>query len=199
MDDVKAELAALRQRISDLEARLAGRTELEGDDHHPTRRGLLAGVVAAVAGGAALASASPAEAANGQPIVLGSSGNTATAPTGTAFIGTPGSGGYCIGATDNGLNAFPQSAAIAGHTRGNFGNGVLGYDNSPNAGGTGVIGWSINGAGVLGVTEADRPDTYGVYRYQYRPRRPGNSQGGESQQHWGTSRQHSPPLERLSR
>jgi hypothetical protein len=164
MDEIRQELAALRALVEEQRNEIAqikaGSVRREhGDDSSPTRRQLLMGAAAAVVGGAAAATVAPAEAANGQAMVLGSTGNSASAPTGTAFIGSPGTRGYCLGATDNGLGEFPSSAAIAGHTRGNFRNAVLGYDASNNKG---VFGWSVNGWGVHGYSETGQ---YGVYAY----------------------------------
>jgi hypothetical protein len=158
MDDLRQELAELRarvieqqQQISELKSAVAKdkETETARDDGHPTRRGVLAGVAAAVAGGAVLTSASPAEAAD---LVLGSTSNTATLATGLAFTGDA-SGSYGIGVTDHGLDSFNKSAAIAGHTQGNFECAVLGYDTSAEGryavyGQTNVAGVAVLGLGI---------------------------------------------------
>jgi hypothetical protein len=156
-DPLRVELAQLRalverqqQRISDLESRSGTHVEAGHSSDHTTRRALLAGAAAAISGAAVLASSSPAEAAD---LVLGSTANAATQPTGLAFMGTVGSQTYGLGATDHGLESFPQSAAVAGHTQGNFATGVLGYDAAPASDpAVGVWGISSNGIGVVGVS-----------------------------------------------
>ena len=168
MDEVRAELAALRNRIAVLESQITGAPEPGQAGDTPTRRGLLAGAVAAMAGGAALAAASPAKAANGQPLVLGSAANTATLPTGMAFTGSVVGQGYGIGITDQGLNAFAESAAIAGHTRGNFTNGILGYDTGTRTSTAGVTGYTNIGYGIYGAALGTTGSSTGATGIGYR-------------------------------
>ena len=106
--------------------------------------GLAVGAATAGVAAAALGPAGPAAAANGQPLVLGFVGNTATAPTGLAANHL----GYGIGCTDRGLNAPPSDlgGAIFGHTKGNYHGGVLGY--SEDADQVGVVGISAGGRAV---------------------------------------------------
>jgi hypothetical protein len=87
--------------------------------------------------GATMAAATPADAANGDPLALGSSFNAASASTGLAVSGS--TAGYGIGVTDNGLNSLPYSGtALFGHAKSvNFSTGVLGYV-EPGASGTAV-------------------------------------------------------------
>jgi hypothetical protein len=85
-------------------------------------------------------------------LVLGSTSNTATLATGLAFTGDA-SGSYGIGVTDHGLDSFNKSAAIAGHTQGNFECAVLGYDTSAEGryavyGQTNVAGVAVLGLGI---------------------------------------------------
>lgn len=87
----------------------------------PSRRAALRllGAAAAGAAAAAVAGSGRADAANGDPLVLGSVANVATLPTGTAMSsGTLQN--YGLGVTDNGLviptpSNGPQNAAILGH------------------------------------------------------------------------------------
>jgi hypothetical protein len=127
-----------------------------------SRRGLLRGAGALAAGGLGLAaadsvlSAGPAAANNGDSIVLGYTDNTATAPTGIAVTQSASAGVYAFGVTDAGLNAFPDSGAIAGHTKSTYSAAILGYAETN---GRGVQGISQNGSGVYGKSEA----SIGVY------------------------------------
>jgi hypothetical protein len=139
-EDLRAEIATLRAELAALRAELQDRREPGEDataahapvESHPNRRQLLR-LAAAGAGGFGLAqvmAAPPAAATNGQALVLGSSGNTATLPTGVAVLGNL--AGYGIGATDNGANSVPIPSAIFGHARGfgasyNFSAGVCGF------------------------------------------------------------------------
>ncbi|MCU1452175.1 MAG: hypothetical protein JWN46_321 [Acidimicrobiales bacterium] len=84
-----------------------------------SRRRLLAGGATAAAAGAAglVAGARPAAAASGSALVLGTSGNLATSPTGTEVDGTgiP----YGFGVTDNGYGgAALNKGALFGHAKG---------------------------------------------------------------------------------
>lgn len=165
MDDLRQELAELRALVTEQQQQITALKSLVAkdkeeaparDDDYPTRRGVLAGVAAAVAGGAVLTSTSPAAAAD---LLLGSTSNTSATATGLVFTGDT-SGSYGIGVTDHGLNAFARSAALAGHTQGNFDCAVFGYDTST-AGASGVWGQS-NGPGV-GVSGAGiSPGSKGV-------------------------------------
>lgn len=99
-------------------------------------------------------------------------GYTVTAPSGIAMVSTQGKspGGYSFGVTDNGLNAFPASGAIAAHTKDTFNAAILGFAQSSsnpianrNSGvrgianglGAGVYGTGGYGPGVFGDGEAD--------------------------------------------
>ena len=159
MDDLRQELAALRaivdrqqQRIADLESRMSPAIESDREEGATTRRGLLAGAAAAVAGSAMLASARPAEAANGGALLMGSYNNIETAPCALSYKGVASISGtiYGLGVVDQTLDTFSSSAGIAGHTGGSFEAGTLGYDNSASPGKVGVSGISKNGYGVFG-------------------------------------------------
>ena len=159
MDDLRQELAALRaivdrqqQRIADLESEKHPTIESDREDGVTTRRSLLAGAAAAVAGGAMLASARPAEAANGGPLLMGDYNNVETAPCALSYKGGASTSGmiYGLGVVDQTLDTFSVSAGVAGHTGGSFEAGTLGYDNSASPGKVGVMGDSKNGYGVFG-------------------------------------------------
>jgi hypothetical protein len=159
MDDVRLELAELRaiverqqQRIAELGGQPPRTVESDPGNAPTTRRGLLAGAAAAVAGGAMLTSGGRAEAANTDPLVLGSATNTASSATSLRLTEVIGGGTAGIGVADITLNSFPYTAALAGHTKGNLSAGVFGYDNSASPGGQyGVLGASINGYAVTGL------------------------------------------------
>lgn len=110
-------------------------------------------LAAAGAGGfglAQVAAAPPAVADNGQAVILGSAGNTATSATGVAVLGNLAAYGFA--ATDNGANSVPLPSAIFGHARGyggpsNFSTGVLGFAEQDSF--YGVVGDSVR-CGVLG-------------------------------------------------
>lgn len=155
---LQAELAKLRAEVRDraapgAESTSAAAARAKERAKEPNRRQLLS-LVAAGAGGLGLgqvAAASPAAADNGQALILGSSGNTATLPTGVAVLGNQ--AGYGIGATDNGAGSVPIPSAIFGHARGfgganNFSAGVLGFAEQDSF--YGVVGDSVR-CGVNGI------------------------------------------------
>lgn len=115
--------------------------------------------MAATAGG--LVGAQPALAGSDGDLTLGSSVNSAGAPTGLSVAGNTSK--YGIGVTDNGLSSHPnwQSAALFGHAHNaNFQAGVLGYsDNGTN----GVVGISdpIDNTSQPGVQGIGQPGVYG--------------------------------------
>jgi hypothetical protein len=165
MDDGRLELAELRaivecqqQRIIELERQAPRAVESDPGSAPTTRRGLLAGAAAAVAGGAMLASGGRADAAD-NPLLLGVT-NTAGSATSLRLTTAVASGTAGIGVADVALEAFPFKAALAGHTQGNLSAGVLGYDNSPPDGRAGVVGMSTNGTGVIGF--GTEPSATGV-------------------------------------
>jgi hypothetical protein len=179
----RAEWEALKAQVAELANAATAGHQHEGRreraDGVVDRRGLLrqgamlaAGAVAG--GGAAMVvGASPAAAANGANLVLGSGSNTASAATGLEVTGT--SSVYGIGVTDNGLGSIStlSAGAILGHAQADsFMNAVAGYaqsyatavlgtaDQGPaivgtSNGGNGVSGTSQTEVGVLGVTYAD--------------------------------------------
>lgn len=162
MDDLRQELAELRaivgeqqREISELKSRIAGEAESYLAGGYPTRRGLLAGVAAAIAGGAALTPGSSAQAANGQALIVGSYNNNETLPCALTYAGpAAGNNGkiYGFGVVDRTLDRFTFPAGIAGHTAGSFEAGVLGEDGSVAPGKVGVVGMSDYGNGVSGVS-----------------------------------------------
>jgi hypothetical protein len=153
--ELVARLEALEREVEDLRAQLAARSpdpEPErpgaGDAGPLSRRGLLTAAAGAAVGGvaAAVGTAAPAAAANGDPIIIGSVSNTSLLPTGLAAN----TSGYGIGCTDNGLNALPfgLGGAMFGHTRSvDFYAGVLGYAEGAD-GEVGVAGISQTGRAV---------------------------------------------------
>ncbi|HMJ79070.1 MAG TPA: hypothetical protein VK507_24000 [Iamia sp.] len=157
-DAVVAQLAAMEARLRAVEHRAAAPPSRPAPPEPPgpqpaigRRRALvgLAGAAAARAA-AAVASSSPAAAANDDPLVLGSSGNTASAATGLAVTGTLRS--YGIGVTDNGLAQYSEHAAVLGHAKGQaFGNGVHGLGTG---GATGVRANSETGYAIRAVAFA---------------------------------------------
>lgn len=112
---------------------------------HPrpvSRRGMIA-AVAGAAGGALLATATPAAAANGQPMLLGQA-NTATTTTAvTAYA----------------VNALQGTSGFG------VGRGVYGWATAPYGQSSGVMGESNSnfGTGVTAVATHDTGSTYGLY------------------------------------
>jgi hypothetical protein len=121
------------------------------------RRGLLAAAWAAAAGLLLRATTTPVEAANGDPVLAGSSANSATNET---WISCSGTGrnifGYSTGA--NGLSG------VQGWCNGSTGSGVLGtsYNNSGVSFGVQGISDSPAGTGVYGRTNNSAGNTNGV-------------------------------------
>src|SRR5690242_9136214 len=139
-------LDALERENATLRAEMAGLSrELSEDPARVSRRGALRLGAAAVAGAAAtaggLVGAQPALAGSDGDLALGSSSNSAGAPTGLSVSGTTSK--YGIGVTDNGLGVYPNttpSGALFGHAHNaNFQSGVVGYSDS---GMSGVVGRS---------------------------------------------------------
>lgn len=110
LDDLLRRVAALEATGPDAATVLAPSRPLG-------RRAAIAGLAGAAVVGTvgAVTSAAPAAAANGDPLVLGSVSNQATAATGLAVTGL--GRGYGIGATDNGYSGVTNSAALFGHAR----------------------------------------------------------------------------------
>jgi hypothetical protein len=157
-EELRAEIASLRAELAALRAAVRDRgtpdeNPVPQQESQPNRRQLLR-LAAAGAGGFGLAqvmTASPATAANNDPIVLGSVVNSATLATGVSFMGSQCA--YGIGATDNGANSIPLPSALFGHAKGflggtNFSTGVLGV--AVQNGFYGVVGDSVR-CGVRGV------------------------------------------------
>ena len=117
-----------------------------------SRRGVLAAALGGVAALAAQALGRPssAAAANGEALTVGQT-KSGTAPTALATTQNYSAGIYAFGVTDKGINAFPQSATIAAHTKDTYGAAVLGYAES---GYVGVVGRSQSGSGVHGFSTA---------------------------------------------
>src|SRR5581483_7681103 len=143
----RAETARLARELEGVKASgAAGALGVQGDDQAAavSRRAMLRLGVAAAAGAAATAGglvrAQPAFAGSDGDLTLGSTVNSAGAPTGLSVSGSTSK--YGIGVTDNGLSSYPseQAAALFGHAHdANFQAGVLGYsDNGMN----GVVGVS---------------------------------------------------------
>ncbi len=156
----RAEWEAMEARLAAMERRLAGghasASSDQPGDGRTDRRGLLKHgamlAAGAVAGGAVAMAAggSPAEAANGASLVLGSVGNGATVATGLEVTGSEVI--YGIGVTDNGLGSITEATAgaVLGHAKNEaFQNGVAGYAQN---GAIGVLGTSDTGFGVSGVS-----------------------------------------------
>lgn len=122
----REDLDALIARVAQLEARLdpAGATSESSPDHQEPsgrvgRRAAMKMAGAAGVGAAVTAlTATPAAAANGDPVVMGQTSNSATAPTGIAVSGR--NRAYGFGVTDNGLATVPSDRpAVLAHTKGN--------------------------------------------------------------------------------
>jgi hypothetical protein len=129
LDGLRAELARVRTQVAALES---GERTTAPPSAPEGRRAFLrraaiagAGAIGAVAAGTVVAD--PVAADNNQPLVLGSSSNTASLPTGLAVTGS--ANAYGIGVTDNGLTSLPAGVggALFGHTKGQFPAGVYGY------------------------------------------------------------------------
>lgn len=141
----------------------------EQEIEHPerattSRRAVLAGIGGAVAAaGAGLVTGRPAEAANGDALVLGqtSSANARTSlvasvpGTGEAAlqVENPGSSGSAIVATGSGVGVRATGGhGVIGSSHYVLGAGLLGEDLSGNVFGRGVIGVSQNGWGVVAIS-----------------------------------------------
>jgi hypothetical protein len=157
----RRDLDDLLARVADLETREGSGPVSDGDGDRGRigRRAAILGLAgAATAGIASLVTASPAAAANGQALVLGSVTNGATLPTGLTVTGTGKS--YGIGVTDNGLASFEGSAAILAHAKDQaFQVGVFALAEGSAYGitaqsdtGSAIFGDSTGGTGVLGLT-----------------------------------------------
>ncbi len=124
-----------------------------------SRRGILA---AAVGGAAALAAnalgrPTPSSAANGEAVTVGQT-KTGTSPTALVVTQNQSPGIYGFAVTDKGVNALPDSAAIAGHAKDTYGSAVLGFGQ---AGRNGVLGY-VDGSGI-GVAGIAENAGYGLY------------------------------------
>ena len=169
----RAETARLARELEGLKASAtavpAGDLGVQVDDRDHaagvSRRAMLRLGVAAAAGAAATAGglvrAQPVFAGSDGDLTLGSSVNSAGAPTGLSVSGSTSK--YGIGVTDNGLSSYPneQAAALFSHAHNaNFQAGVLGYsDNGVN----GVVGVSgpIDSTSRPGVQGIGQPGVYG--------------------------------------
>src|SRR5438270_8560993 len=102
-----SEVRASASRLQDGEGPAAG---LGDDGAEVSRRGMLRLGAAAAAGAAAtaggLVGAQPALAGSDGDLTLGSSVNSAGAPTGLSVLGNTSK--YGIGVTDNGLSSYPN-------------------------------------------------------------------------------------------
>src|SRR5262245_56531071 len=108
----EAELRVLRarDRLTSPEARATS-------DRRHFVRAAAAAAAGAVAGGAALlADATPAAAADGSNLIIGSSVNTGTQATGLAVTGDQAA--YGLGVTDNGLASLAGFPGVLGHAKG---------------------------------------------------------------------------------
>ena len=176
-----SELHALRARIDQLEAE-AAHEQAERDEQRTTRRGMLRLAGAAAIGGlAATVAADSAAAANGGPVLLGTSVNDATLPTGVSVSG--GSQTYGLACYEAGLGALNAglghpavfghalstafNRGVAGHSAGVGGTGVIGLETGTGGTGTGVRGESTGGTGMtaLGGTGGILAEggSYGVF------------------------------------
>ncbi|MCB1261833.1 MAG: hypothetical protein KDB33_15810 [Acidimicrobiales bacterium] len=175
VDVLLARIAELEARLDALERPAPPPSDPSPEAARPVdRRTVLSkvgGAAAGLAGGVLLAGATPAAAANGNAVTIGSSSNQGSLPTGLA-VDRNGStnNAYGFGVTDRGLAAVPQGASsgVLGHTKGQFECGVAGYSEAgPSSvgvfglagSGYGVVGRGV-AAGVLGRT--DSTDSSGV-------------------------------------
>jgi hypothetical protein len=159
LDALEALVEAQRTEIARLRAKVDGTAGDAPSDPEISRRAVFHGLAAAAVGAAAGAAATGrAEAANGDPLILGQY-RTATYRTSIVYQGGT-AGEYGLGVTDGNLDRFPVSAGVAGHAEGMF-CGVLGYSRS---GRSGVYGLSPNGIGVRGESGSET----GVYGMSYR-------------------------------
>jgi hypothetical protein len=150
IDALERENERLRTRLDGLERK--GRRGATPAGRFSRRRLLKAGALAAGSAGLLAAEAArpqSAEAANGDPVVLGSVANASSSPTGVAVNQAAGAHVYGLGVVDQSLSDFPVSASLAGHTKGTYEVAVLGYGEPlPSS-----FGYAAN-SGVLGLTDA---------------------------------------------
>jgi hypothetical protein len=149
---------AIEARLAGLERRSAGESHQlppNGGDRRTDRRGLLKHgamlAAGAVAGGAGLvaAQATPAAAANGDPLTLGSTSNTATAATELTVTGSAIDCGIGVFDSSSPGIAFGDESAVFGHAKATaFLHGVTGYAQGNMA--TGVVGITDEYLGVWG-------------------------------------------------
>ena len=159
VDELSAEIQSLRSELDALRAMVASPPKAippEPPGVEPSversRRNVLK-LAAAGLGGVGLAqmAVSPASAANGANIVIGSVVNQGTLPTGLTVSGNAAT--YGFGCTDNGANSVPVPSALFGHARGfggatNFSAAVLGF--AQESAFYGVVGDSVR-CGVKGT------------------------------------------------
>lgn len=162
MDDLRGELAELREglarqqaEISMLRAELAAASAEPAEPVQSTRRHLLFGLGAAAVGGAVAASASPAEAANGDALICGSATNTSTAQTMLRFTYPPDTypvtyqPGLCV--TDHQTDTTGLKAAVAGLVSAEGRSGLYALEDS-DGGAIGTLSVSTKGTGVFGLS-----------------------------------------------
>lgn len=160
-EDLRRELAELRMlldrqqtEISSLRAELADRGAEPAQMPSSTRRQLLLGISAAAVGGAVAASATPAEAANGDPLRCGVSTNTATSQTLLKFTYPPDTypDTYLPGlaVTDHETDTTGLKAAVAGLVSAEGRHGLYALDSS-DAGAIATLSVSGNGDGMFGL------------------------------------------------
>jgi hypothetical protein len=163
-DELLDEIRALRARVEAVEGER--KTTRATAPSGPVSRRHLLKIGAFSAGLLAADAARPrrASADNGDPLVCGSTVNSATAATGLLVTHAETDTGYGLGVVDTALDSFPISGALAGHTQGTYFVGVLGYgEPGPGTiaigGSTGVCGLADTGDGVNGQAASGR----GVY------------------------------------
>jgi hypothetical protein len=201
--DQVANLAAENARLRAQAPSPAARTGDNGDERSPTllsRRGLLAAGASATAAGLLIAGrATPALAANGDPVLLGDSTNSATADTAittTSALGlkaesTSSSGIGVSGLASGSPIATTETIGVRGESTGDNGSaGVFGFASALSGlaygvygvtnteGGAGVYGLSNSGiCGVQGLAGSESGT--GVFGYGFQVR--GNTFGVRGQ------------------
>lgn len=145
------------------ELSMAENTAASSEESPRSRRAMLAGIAGAVATAAVLTTDKRAEAATGDPLVLGQS-NSATART-SLVAETSGTSESALEVQNTGLSSSAIVATatgigirstgisgVVGSSNSPNGSGLLGEDNTFDSFGRGVIGISHNGWGVVAIS-----------------------------------------------
>lgn len=156
MSEINERIAALEAQLAELKASVAGDEPAETSSRRDVFKKLAIGATAVAAGGSLLAKATPAAAANGDPILMGveAGQNVATLPTRLNYTGAT-TGLVVQSGTTYSASGSVHPSAIAGwaSASGSQAVGVYGYAERGAA--VGVVGRTevvATGVGVSGIS-----------------------------------------------